>query len=414
MKKDKKLNIFSCIIIIGVMLWSASCSKMDSTHYDFIKDGPHTYTAKADSLKIWSGKNRVKLSWLLISDRNITKCKVFWFQNGIRDSALVSVQKTDGVDTIETEIANLEENSYIFSVHTYDDEGNSSMAEEISGVVYGNNFRSTLDNRVPKTPFLFKDNVLLTKWNESKGGNVTTEVKYMNTQDQVKIIYLAPEADALNISDWKPGELVYFRSSYRPVSNALDTFTVNHYDSVYTELETELDKSKFKLIELPGDLNGNYYSEGGSIFKAPLAWDNNLSTYMISWLDPPLPNQSFTIDLGKSVKLNRFKMWGRLDYPDGFYAAGNIKKFEVWGRRDQPDGSGNWANWTKLKDCEIIKPSGLPMGQVSDADERAFRAGFEFRPSLNDFEVRYIRLKLIETWGGTGFFYIGEISLWEK
>lgn len=189
----------------------------------------------------------------------------------------------------------------------------------------------------------------------------------------------------------------------------------NYSDTIYATLtplyEEFLDKSKFAVVELPGDLNGNYYEPWNN--PVTFGWDNNPNTWFASWVTTSqLPNQSLTLDLGVDVKLSRFKIWQRQDYPAAIFGVSNLRKLEVWGRPDSPNGSGDWVGWTQLIVCNIIKPSGLPDGQLSNEDMEDFYAGNEFSPTSDIPAIRYVRLKFIETWGVTLYFNLGEISFW--
>src|SRR5690554_72263 len=138
------LIVFGCITFI-------SCTKMDETYKDFIKDGEIIFTGKVDSLTALPGKNKVKLQWLLVSDPKITKNVVYW--NNFKDSISFDVQKTAGTDTITSIIDNLTEGVYTFSVFTRDNFGNSSVKADVIGVVYGDNYANTLSNRPLSTAY---------------------------------------------------------------------------------------------------------------------------------------------------------------------------------------------------------------------------------------------------------------------
>src|SRR5688572_27282354 len=109
MKKVKYLGYSFAFLGLFVL---SSCSKIDGTYADFIKDGTITYTGKADSVKAFAGEGRIMLSWLLTSDQTITACKVFW--NFGADSMFVPVTKTIKTDTVKVYIDNLNEGGYNF------------------------------------------------------------------------------------------------------------------------------------------------------------------------------------------------------------------------------------------------------------------------------------------------------------
>jgi hypothetical protein len=73
---------------------------------------------------------------------------------------------------------------------------------------------------------------------------------------------------------------------------------------------------------------------------------------------------------------------------------------------------GSWkADWTRLAECEIIKPSGSPMGTNTPEDLAAHNAGFEFEMPQDVPKVRYIRFEVRETWGRTAAIHLAEISV---
>src|SRR5699024_931043 len=84
---------------------------------------------------------------------------------------------------------------------------------------------------------------------------------------------------------------------------------------------------------------------------------------------------SFTIDLGTKAKISRFKTWQVHDGRE--YSAANIRHFQVWGA-NEIDGTGNWDNWILLKDAEVVKPSGLPTGELTNEDKETAADGDEF------------------------------------
>ena len=115
--------------------------------------------------------------------------------------------------------------------------------------------------------------------------------------------------------------------------------------------------------------------------------------------------------MGQTAKLSRYKFY-HLFREDYAYQRGNLKRWEVWGRTDTPPTDGTWEGWTKLLDCESFKPSGLPVGEISGDDWEYLQQGedFEFPPTAP--EVRYIRFKVLETWGGDDFIHFQEFTFW--
>src|SRR5690606_6290460 len=101
-----------------------SCKKMDD-YKQYIADKPViTYTGKIDSVKVFSGNNRVVVQGLLTADPKIVEARIYW--DNRRDSLVLPIQRSADVDTIRAEITNLEDRIYNFDIVTYDNQGNKS------------------------------------------------------------------------------------------------------------------------------------------------------------------------------------------------------------------------------------------------------------------------------------------------
>ena len=92
-----------------------------------------------------------------------------------------------------------------------------------------------------------------------------------------------------------------------------------------------------------------------------------------------------------------------------------MKQWEVWGRNDAPSQDASWEGWTKLMDCQSVKPSGLPVGQLSEEDRTRVAEGETFLFPKGVPEVRYIRFKVNDVWNTAEgrFLTFTELTFWE-
>jgi hypothetical protein len=167
--------------------------------------------------------------------------------------------------------------------------------------------------------------------------------------------------------------------------------------------ETLFDRLKFRDARLPGDAGtvGGWPIE--RIWNGTFGADEGMSTAPgTSW------PHSITIDLGVLGQISRIRLHQRMG--SYTFSEGNPRLFEVWGC-ETLDPSGDWSSWTKLMDCESIKPSGLPLGQNSNEDIALARDGEDFINSPSNPKVRYIRLKILRTWAGGDNFQICELEV---
>ena len=109
-------------------------------------------------------------------------------------------------------------------------------------------------------------------------------------------------------------------------------------------------------------------------------------------------------------KFSRFKIWQR---PGTYiFNHGNPHKWEIWGTNTPTVVS----SWVKLGEWTMIKPSGFPLGVVSNEDNDVAVNGQEYDFPAGIPAVRYIGWKNIDCWsaidGATGFFHLMEITLW--
>lgn len=137
-----KLSVFIFPVILFAGL--ASCSKMDE-YKKYEVGGEVLYPGIFDSLKVIPGQNRALLTGILLSDPKVVKYRIFW--NGGLDSLEAPLERSGAVDTLSQIVDNLPEGPMTFEIHTYDADGNKSIPMTVSGVIYGDNFQSSINLR---------------------------------------------------------------------------------------------------------------------------------------------------------------------------------------------------------------------------------------------------------------------------
>lgn len=185
----------------------------------------------------------------------------------------------------------------------------------------------------------------------------------------------------------------------------------NKSDTIYPEggtilpmYEEKLDKTKMTIMKLGNDQNfTNWEGMDGYLI------DDDHDTFGHS------PNSSlpapFTIDLGNVAKISRIVMFQR-KFSNTYYNWGNPKTFTVYGKVTRPSQSGDWDEWTKIMDCDIVKPSGSPSGTVTDEDMAVAESGHEFVFELSQEPIRYIRIVIQSTFEGTTFTHPADVDIY--
>lgn len=225
MIKKKSIHLSAVVIIIAcaIAFLLASCSKEDA-YKKFTEGGEITYTGKLDSIKIYSGKNRVIIRGLLLADPKVTKCVVYW--NNKADSMVVPVTRTQNVDTLVVELKNLQEGVHNFIIYTYDNLGNQSVPTYKAGRVYGERYSGTLLNRPINNAFTNEAGLTVIDWGamDRLSGIFATDMTYTDVSGQQQTIRVPIDSIATRLTDFKEKTSIQFRTMFRPDTLSIDTF----------------------------------------------------------------------------------------------------------------------------------------------------------------------------------------------
>ncbi|MRG43846.1 hypothetical protein GFS24_01910 [Chitinophaga sp. SYP-B3965] len=209
------------ILIITAFLIITACGKSDTAYKDFAPGGEIMYPGKVDSVKLYPGNNRIKLTWLLKMDSRITKCRVYWNQR--QDSAEVAVTRTSGVDTISVLLNNITEGAYSFDVYSYNAQGNVSIKTNATGDVYGDFYKSNLVNRLFKKA-VYSAGKTRIEWVVADPRTFGLQLRYKDLAGVTQTL-LVPSSELItNIPANVLNNELEYQTLYLPVPNAIDIF----------------------------------------------------------------------------------------------------------------------------------------------------------------------------------------------
>jgi hypothetical protein len=236
-------------------------------------------------------------------------------------------------------------------------------------------------------------------------------------------IVIVPLIDSLNNGEWGSLDNVYTSDSIiavsirglAPVQRRFAFFVrdrwLNRTDTMYATLtpkkETLIDRNDFFVYQCDNDTKMAWGTTVDLMWKGlfnnewPCTYTDESSGVptTITWGVGPAP-----------VKLTRFNLLTRRE-GSLYYSKGSPRRFEIYGS-NTPTHDGDWSNWTKILTCEVVKPSGLPLGQENNADATAGSAGFSFDFDEDMPPYRYLRLKCLQNWVGSYFIEIQNMSIW--
>lgn len=374
----------TAIVVLGM----SACSKMDEyKKYTIGKE--RYYPQKIDSVKILSGKQRVILTGIS-ADPKVSEIKVFW--NLDQDSVEFSLVPATGIQTIREDIR-LPEGLYDFRIFTYDQLGNKSVPVNVAGHSFDTSYQQSLIERRLKQAGLDGDNAVL-EWFDAASPLGGVKVIYTDTSGKKWSLIASNTVNKMVLTGFKPGDSFQYATWDLPDATCVDTFYTDFVTRPVTErYEVELDRSLFSAMFLPGDASMT------SDRPMPFMWDDDPVSNGHTEIPSGYPPQWFTFDLGVTAKLSRFNI-KTYPHPSNYFNAYTMRNYEIWGSTD-PNPDGSWDNsWTLLVAHECIKPSGLPLGELSDSDIMAGEQGDSGEIPLSAPPVRYIRIKCLNNWSG--------------
>ncbi|KAA6336143.1 hypothetical protein EZS27_015688 [termite gut metagenome] len=294
-------NIYFIMIVFAVGYFS-SCKEMDSTYEEFIVLNGINYPQRADSLKIYSGFNRVKITWQKAIDPKVVRARIYW--NNYTDSINVDIPSDKNI--ISVDIDGLTEGTYTFYVMTFDLEDNVSVPSEITATTYGEKYALGLDNRGIINALRDESEGKI-NWSNATTGMVYSEIRYKTNSGNTNIVRTLADESSVVCSDIKRKEYFEYRSVFLP-KGGLDSIKLD-WKTFETPFLYKYPKTGW-TVEAKG---GNHpWPEGGG-GQSYLVVDNNLSTLWHSNTSFSVPH-CLVIDMLESQPIFRLDIYRHPTY----------------------------------------------------------------------------------------------------
>ncbi|RYG47620.1 MAG: hypothetical protein EOO01_14590 [Chitinophagaceae bacterium] len=253
MKKTTNTLILSFVALAGLLF---SCSKMDSKYSDFIKDGPIKYTGRPDSLKIHPGNGRVKLSWVIFADPKVNRALIYW--NNRKDSINVPIIRTGGTDSVNVDLNNMNEGTYVFEIFTFDSNGNKSVKTEIVGNVYGDNYKkSILIRPVNVASVIGRDSARIDWGAVSYKEGIASELNYTDLSGTYHERVVSSDTASTLLTNVNATTTFTYRTKYLPSPLAIDSFYTDYKTVRIKGSPVEVSKTGWTITASSEDVSGN-------------------------------------------------------------------------------------------------------------------------------------------------------------
>jgi len=329
MKLHQNIALYAIAVLL---LITGACTKMDAYKDKYMVNGSIVYPGKIDSVKIFSGRNRVKVTGLFTSDPKIVKYRVFW--NSRRDSVEVPVTRTTGVDTAKVIITNLPEGLMSFEIRTYDAQGHASVPVDTAANVYGDLYQSSITNRPIVNAAMQSNGSALITWADvdKNAGIVNMDIRYTDKFSKAHdtIVTSTLTGLATTLPNFQAGNSISYSTTYLPNPTAIDKFSVvfqSHgvkaeVTSIYLSNTGPFQRATFDgrwgtlaapwitnaaAMNKDGGTNGGYSSDAGGVINWE-TWNNtpvvNGIVYQATSSALPAGNYIVTFDEYSEIQTN--------------------------------------------------------------------------------------------------------------
>ena len=233
-------------------------------------------------------------------------------------------------------------------------------------------------------------------WDNPLRANIVLTFFVLNEKggyDELGNVYSTQVAGKHNIRGY-PSEERTFAVSVRDRWNN----RTNRTDGAFVPIfEAQLDRMKFRRW----NPSGIPYVQLDNMWTIEKMWDGFFGNPGYSTPATTFP-VSITFDLGQMARLNRVKIYQRIEglTPEQMYFNwGNLKQFQLYAS-PTPDVTAIFQEWIYLGEYTSTKPSGLPLGQLTEEDMAYVEAGEDYIIEENsDVPVRYFRIHALSTHG---------------
>lgn len=376
-------KIIGLQLIISIII--LSCSSMDE-YKNFIKNGGEIqYTGRIDSVSVYSGRERVMIRGLFLSDPKITECRIYW--NSKDTMVSIPIVRSEGVDTLQC-ILNIPENIYNFEIYTFDNKGYSSVPVYAIGTSYGTEYEKSLPNRIISgLPFYTQEKGLSLKWNslDKTLGAIRTDITYTNVDGESRTSRISATENQQMINDYKQGTGFTYQTLFRPDTLCLDTFKCVVSKKIFPiSDENKINKAGWSILDFNSQEAGG---EGPVNGYATALIDDNIDTFWHSqWNGVSYDNKKLpyyiSINMGQKQSLVGISLVPRQKKWDA------VKDFEVLGSNDG-------------KSWESIGAFSMEQGNVSE----------QFFPFYAKVSFQYIRLSIKSVFNSDRNAHLSEIYL---
>ena len=251
------LTLFGLCALL-VLTWS--CDKMNDIQQQYAGREEQVYLGKVDSLQVYPGIGRAKITWYNGADPKIDRTIIYW--NLRKDSIVKEFERTaPGVQKDSIILENLPEGSTLFEFRNVNNDGETSLYSTTTVTVWGPDFANGLRSReLNASDFDYLQSVYNVTLTPTTIGDsvVYAEVVYTDKTGLEKNLRIDRNTDMIELTNFPDGGEFSFRTAF---------FLPQGIDTVYNDYQTikapTAIQEKGTKLAFKGHMDSKYFDQNG-------------------------------------------------------------------------------------------------------------------------------------------------------
>lgn len=328
----KHILLITLLVIIGNLI--ISCSDMNDMHDVYLREGEKTYIGKVDSIKVYSGRYRVKIDYW-ITDPRAKELHVFW--NQMRDSLVVDIPIHNPEDRLSFVIGNnnevLSEGDHTLFFYSFDNNGHKSIRFESLVNVYGERYQESLINRTVTGVDIINNNYLAVNWgrktnNEELGVLISYYDKKGNLNDTLIFSEILDKPVIFEEIDFT--KAIFYKTLFLPDEFAIDTFSTIESESIKVTVIENVALNKKTVVS---DMLDDRFPGDNAV--------DGIITSDSRWVSSDKGEHWIEVDLGGLYPIQKIKTYN---------GSGNSPNMAIKNFMFQIDVDGEWLTILNITD----------------------------------------------------------------
>lgn len=275
-----------------IFMLMTSCSGMDETYREFIKDGTALYVAKAENVIAYPGVNRIKLIVDRFTDARVETLTVYWDNKTYSQTFDIN---RNGPTEIYVE--NVGEGSHIFEIISHDSNGNNSIPVTITVMVYGESFLSfNSESSITASSTAAKTSVDIVHSSSYYYKHLT--LTYKTKDGEEKSVNITADVETVELTDCDHTAGLRYRTVFSPDATCIDEIVTEYrvLNPDYIAIEVTVEKSELEFQFHKGDVVQIAVSTNSQNFKCTASADEASS----EWLSLSLEDDILSIKTART------------------------------------------------------------------------------------------------------------------